>query len=779
MSHGPISLEAAPINGDSPQEVEQDQERRDHWQILQRQEVEERDNLYEISLDANEDRSGREDGWRKQRPNELSLQTVPASKFEPDSWPSVLIDATSSPYPTHFPNPVATSPESKDVDEITLEQTDFVSPDLPPDIPADYDSPLAFDVDEFDAEQRKSIERLHQEQETRWFLNVCMKLNDNTCREKYFITYAETPAQWHRVTVSVNLKSPLKGSLEADLVTITSEREKNFLIYRSLRESLPEIEFLPTVTNLRLWTDSEDENLHVEVREDSNESMMFPAIGLFAHIPCPLYNDSILVLEKHIYGFVYKVRIGEQIFIKKEIPGRTFIDEFIYEIDALNAVLGARNVINLAGLVTNAAGDRVKALLTPYAARGSLFDILCNLKEGDELAWPLRDKWARQIVCGLSDIHEAGFVQGDLTLNNIVIDGNKDASIIDINRRGCPIDWEPPELLKLINNGQRISMHIGVKTDLYQLGMVLWALASQEAEPGRVARPLPEVGGDVPQYFNEIVNICLSDRPRERQSARNLLAMFPPTSSSQDQLSDNRMLDFLDKLEPSSVPIPTYMDPRMAMTFEDLQDRQTNGAEPASFATGDVTRIHPGSHPYSTIQGSGDSESGPIDQRSRVSRGRSLGSSRQRRFSAEHCSPSSATSLSVRSYARLHGRDGDWSESDCEPKCHEEDSLISAPGAACLPPSDAPRAVSKPKIANDGDVARPQPESSDSSETVEAAGQPLAGTKSDTATGAEDFESRPSKATTVSLSGLDGRPLAGRPLAELLHVDSGFDEQME
>lgn len=36
----------------------------------------------------------------------------------------------------------------------------------------------------------------------------------------------------------------------------------------------------------------------------------------------------------------------------------------------------------------------------------------------------------------------AGFVQGDFTLSNIVIDSNDDAKIIDINRRGCPVGWE-------------------------------------------------------------------------------------------------------------------------------------------------------------------------------------------------------------------------------------------------------------------------------------------------------------------------------------------------
>ena len=51
---------------------------------------------------------------------------------------------------------------------------------------------------------------------------------------------------------------------------------------------------------------------------------------------------------------------------------------------------------------------------------------------------------------------------------------------------GDPNASQPPELGRLIDSGQRIGMHIGVKTDLFQLGMVLWALAEEVDEPERV-----------------------------------------------------------------------------------------------------------------------------------------------------------------------------------------------------------------------------------------------------------------------------------------------------
>ena len=61
--------------------------------------------------------------------------------------------------------------------------------------------------------------------------------------------------------------------------------------------------------------------------------------------------------------------------------------------------------------------------------------------------WARRERWAKQIINGLSNIHEAGFVQGDFSLSNIVIDDKDEAQIIDINRRGCPVGWESPEMV--------------------------------------------------------------------------------------------------------------------------------------------------------------------------------------------------------------------------------------------------------------------------------------------------------------------------------------------
>ncbi|KAK7757691.1 hypothetical protein SLS62_000068 [Diatrype stigma] len=245
------------------------------------------------------------------------------------------------------------------------------------------------------------------------------------------------------------------------------------------------------------------------------------------HLRCRRVRERDIQFDSHVSGFVYKVRVNGRPLIKKEIPGPDTVEEFLYEVNALNYLGFSESVIEFYGVVVD-DDEHVKGLLISYAEKGALIDLIYDSQEHDlKLPWSLREKWARQIVKGLADIHESGFVQGDFTLSNIVIDHNDNAKIIDINRRGCPVGWEPPEATPLIDSNQRISMYIGVKSDLYQLGMVLWALATQEDEP-EAHRPLRLTSEiTVPRYYRNIVAYCLHENPRVRKHAKELLGMFP------------------------------------------------------------------------------------------------------------------------------------------------------------------------------------------------------------------------------------------------------------
>ncbi|KAJ9625121.1 hypothetical protein H2203_005076 [Taxawa tesnikishii (nom. ined.)] len=392
--------------------------------------------------------------------------------------------------------------------------------------PATGEAPFLDDHEDDDHSEVMDPRELQAELDAKWILNLSMHFRDKSDREKFFVTYAQEPNRWRRVTVSCDYRNAQPDSLEADLRTLHYQRDKSMRIYEAIRESLPDIQFYDSVTNLKLETD--DGRLHVHVTEDVNEIIAYPSASLVRHVECPCYRESELHFESHLSGFVYKVNASGRTFIKKEIPGPDTVDEFLYEINALDSLRGSESVIQFHGLVTDEGGDLIKGLLISFASQGALVDLLFDYKDTDALPWPRREQWARQIITGLSEIHEAGFVQGDFTLSNIVIDSEDNAKIIDINRRGCPVGWEPPELSKLIKSGQRISMVIGVKSDLFQLGMVLWALAEKVDEPEREEKPLvPVTASDVPEWFKFVVKSCLSDRPQHRMSAKSSSLISP------------------------------------------------------------------------------------------------------------------------------------------------------------------------------------------------------------------------------------------------------------
>lgn len=113
---------------------------------------------------------------------------------------------------------------------------------------------------------------LKHELETKWILNLSMHFRDKSKREKFFVTYHEKDDVWRRVTISLDYRNAPDDSLEKDLSIAKYQRDKSSRIYEAIRESLQDIQFYETVTNLKLQTT--DGRLHVHVVEDVNVSLI-------------------------------------------------------------------------------------------------------------------------------------------------------------------------------------------------------------------------------------------------------------------------------------------------------------------------------------------------------------------------------------------------------------------------------------------------------------------------------------------------------------------------
>jgi serine/threonine protein kinase len=547
---------------------------------FKRQESERRDNLQEHLL-VSQERRAVSAGRRR---------AVSSARQRPSSTPPRAAPSLSAPEVGSIDDGYLKPRENKlngipitDVLEVVEEPEDFSAPQSPPGDDLDQDV-LPPETEE--------DEQIREELEQRWILNLSMHFRDRSDREKFFVTYLDTFGEkdcWRRITISCDYRNAPPDSLELDLKGLPYQRVKSARIYAAIRESLPDIQFYNTVTNLKLVTS--DGRLHVHVTEDAPELIRYPPVSAIGHLHCKRYRESSLKFDSHLSGFVYKVEVNRQTFIKKEIPGPDAVEEFLYEINALHALCGSNSVIHFGGVVLDDEERCVKGLLISYADQGALVDILYD--EKGKLAWKRRERWAKQIVEGLSEIHETGFVQGDFTLSNIVVDGKDNAKIIDINRRGCPVGWEPPEVGALIDSGQRISMYIGVKSDLFQLGMVLWALAEEIDEPETQPRPLSlnQSEKEIPEYFRRLVDICLSDQPQGRLSAKTLLSHFPEI----DEMESRPMIEPHESI--SNPSDKQYIDPAAAVEREDIERfRQRDSSQPIPEdrrSTGEATYVEP------------------------------------------------------------------------------------------------------------------------------------------------------------------------------------------
>lgn len=626
-------------------------------QTFRRQESERRERLLEVEPTTKERRARSEDMRRTSAVSRraLSPTPLPVSRLSALDIPEFRQEGNLSPASgaaadLHDPD-TAHNPSNIPASRIPEVDTDH-RPAVDDDRPPQGDS----------SDQATWAE----EYDRRWILNLSMQFRDKSNREKFFVTYAETSTQWRRLTVSLDYRDAPPNSLEADLSILHYQRDKSLRIYEAIRDSLPDIQYYDTVTNLKLETTADDGQLHVHVREDANEIVNWPNISLFDHIQCPRFNETSLEFDSHLSGFVYKVRLNGRVVIKKEIPGPDTVDEFLYEVNALDSLLDSKHVVQLEGLVTDDRGELVKGLLISYAGQGALVDMIYDLRGTTALPWHRREKWAQQIVGGLADIHEAGFVQGDFTLSNIVIDEDDNAQIIDINRRGCPVGWEPPELNKLIDSGQRVSMSIGVKTDLFQLGMVLWALAEEVDEPERVQRPFPAIVDEVPHYFRDIVDMCLSERPQGRKGAVYLLQRFPTSAGQPPSRSASKDYELNSPLSDRSLSSSAhrsakkYIDPDMAVTIDDVKEgRRLDTNDYSSLFHDAVTYMQPDSNPASMYAFESEGSCVVGRRRRTHSRGRSPVSSRRRRSSPYGRTASSATSYEASLPHRRLSRYGD------------------------------------------------------------------------------------------------------------------------
>ena len=274
---------------------------------------------------------------------------------------------------------------------------------------------------------------------------------------------------------------------------------------------------------------------HMLANGVSSTAIVYPSVSNLAEIKCPVHIESDIALVERLDRFSNKVRVNDnpKAFINKGMPTARHVDQFLYNVLVMNALHNSMDMLPLKGVVLDNKRTVIKSLLLA-TAEGNLRKILqkpqqfiTNLAPGAQIPWPQRERWAWQIARGLGELHVHGFIHGDLKLSNILVTGSNNAKISMPDEDEFSVGWEPPEILPLIRAGTETSRLRGTKADIYQLGMILWALATHEPEPEAQERPFPAIPSQIPKYYRSLVENCLFEKPSHRPRIGRVWDAFP------------------------------------------------------------------------------------------------------------------------------------------------------------------------------------------------------------------------------------------------------------
>jgi serine/threonine protein kinase len=113
----------------------------------------------------------------------------------------------------------------------------------------------------------------------------------------------------------------------------------------------------------------------------------------------------------------------------------------------------------------------VDGMLLRYCSKGAIKQLL---KYSDPpVSSERKRRWAAQIAHGISNIHKAGLIHGDLRCENVVVDENDDAYVADLqNGTTWMRGWHA-----------ELDDHDDPRRDVYSLGVTIWELIHDGEDP--------------------------------------------------------------------------------------------------------------------------------------------------------------------------------------------------------------------------------------------------------------------------------------------------------
>jgi hypothetical protein len=392
---------------------------------------------------------------------------------------------------------------------------------------------------------------------------------DFTRVNRYAIFYAKGPRQWVRITASVTFSvDSLLWDCERVATSSGFAYELPGGLESLLKGFLMSHPNLEQDTQLKVYLGSQVDvegvngalKTQVRITRPVFEAMAYLKMktSMLYHSNCPRYSEKELVqipLRIRRYGRCFISYLQPRwVFDYRFGSSREQIDSVLYHLQVLHCLRGSSRICPFIGVVIDEEAGVVKSFLAEMPAKGSLSGmILHNTDLGTPISLERRVRWCKEIIEAVAQVHEKGFVVGNLGdyfKNDIAIDGEDSAVLVRFEKsfKYDSIDCTgllPPEYLPKQAIGGKISAT--PHTDIYQLGLLLWWIASQTGSRRLFCEffgwpaeentfcikshtdsiQLPPLGELVPQYLKDVIAACRTENPYHRPAAWELLEMFP------------------------------------------------------------------------------------------------------------------------------------------------------------------------------------------------------------------------------------------------------------
>ncbi|KAG0232373.1 hypothetical protein BGW42_008242 [Actinomortierella wolfii] len=180
-------------------------------------------------------------------------------------------------------------------------------------------------------------------------------------------------------------------------------------------------------------------------------------------------------------------------------------------------------------------------IVTDLAEKGSLAEAIVR---GEVTDWPTKNRIAHEIARGLEYIHSCGILHRDLKAANVLLTQFMEVRLCDFglakvkttsssksrNSFQGTVRWAAPETLQMRHS-------YSTKSDVYALGMVMWAMAANRPVPfddqhhnAVIAEHIKKGHREVipestPPKYCLLIKRCWDQAPERRPNARDVVLM--------------------------------------------------------------------------------------------------------------------------------------------------------------------------------------------------------------------------------------------------------------